>query len=326
MKDLRARADFENARLQAFLKDAAQVLRPRSSHLLSFDEVRSAARMEGQSYRGLQEVPVNAIRGSVGRVNDFDASFLPVRPHLRKRWAQIDAAMRRGEAVPPVELYRLGDAYFVKDGHHRVSVAKQLGREKIEARVIEVRTRVPLTADMDPAQLLKAREYLDFLERTQLDRVRPEASIEVSQLGRYDRIYEHILGHRYFLGLEQGREVPVPEAAASWYDRVYKPIADLFKEYGILEHFPGRTEADLYLWVTARWLELSKAGAKAGPAEAIADILFETEGTPGPSPDLLLLVRTWLGPPRRFVELSGKLLRLPIRQLARAGKKRTGQP
>jgi hypothetical protein len=228
--------------------------------------------------------------------------------------------------VPPVELYRLGDAYFVKDGHHRVSVTRQLGRPTIEARVIEVRTRFPLAGDMDPAQLLKAREYLDFLERTRLDRMRPEASLEVSKLGRYDRLYEHILGHRYFLGLEQGREVPVPEAAASWYDNVYKPIANLFREYGLLEHFPDRTEADLYLWVTARWLELSQAGAKAGPAEAIADILFETEGIPGPSSDLRALLKSWLGPPRQFVELSGKLIKLPMAQLARAGKRKAEPP
>lgn len=324
MKDIRARADFENARILSFLKDAAQLLRGRSNHLLSFDEVRSAARMEGQAYQGVQQVPVSAIRGSVGRVNDFDASFLPVKPHLRQRWSQLDAAMRRGEAVPPVELYRLGDAYFVKDGHHRVSVAKQLGRPTIEARVIEVRTRVPLSGEMDPAQLLKAREYLDFLEKTRLDRMRPEASLEVSKLGRYDRLYEHILGHRYFLGLDQGREMPVPEAAASWYDNVYRPIADLFKGYQILKHFPGRTETDLYLWVTSRWLELSKAGSEAGPAEAIADILFEIEGSPAPSPDLRAMLKRWLGPPRHVVELSGRLIKLPMTQLARAGKRKGG--
>jgi hypothetical protein len=274
MKQLRARSDFETARIQAFLRDAGAVLRGDTRPLLSFDEVRRAARLEGQTDRGLKDILIADIRGSVGRPNDFDASFLPVRPQLRRRWAQLDAAMRRGEPVPPIEVYHLGDVYFVKDGHHRVSVARHLGWKTILARVIEVRTRAPLTGDMDAAALLQAKEYVDFLERTQLDRVRPQASIAVSRLGRYDRILEDILGHRYFLGLQQYREVDMAEASASWYDNVYKPIADLIREYDILAHFPGRTEADLYLWITARWLELSRAQKPAGPAEAIADILF----------------------------------------------------
>jgi hypothetical protein len=311
MKQMKARADFETARIQAFLRDAGSVIRGDPRPLLSFDEVRRAARLEGQSYRGLKDIPIADIRGSVGRPNDFDASFLPVKPQMRKRWEQLDAAMRSGEAVPPIEVYHLGDVYFVKDGHHRVSVARHLGWKTIPARVIEVRTRAPLGGDMDAAALLQAKEYVDFLERSQLDRVRPEASIAVSRLGRYDRIFEDILGHRYFMGLQQYREVGIAEASASWYDNVYKPIADLIREYDILAHFPGRTEADLYLWITARWLELSRAQKPAGPAEAIADILFETEGTgaPPPSPQVLAVLQRWLGPPRRVIEIPVRLIR-----------------
>ncbi|MDQ6711666.1 MAG: ParB N-terminal domain-containing protein [Candidatus Dormibacteraeota bacterium] len=311
MKQLRAHADFETARIHAFLRDAGSVLRGDTRPLLSFDEVRRAARLEGQSYCGLKDVPIADIRGSVGRPNDFDASFLPVKPQMRKRWADLDAAMRRGEAMPPIEVYHLGDVYFVKDGHHRVSVARHLGWKTIPARVIEVKTRAPLSGDMDAAALLQAREYVDFLERTQLDRVRPEASIAVSRLGRYDRIFEDILGHRYFLGLQQYREVGMAEASASWYDNVYKPIADLIREYDILAHFPGRTEADLYLWITARWLELSRAQKPSGPEEAVADILFETEGAAAqpPSPQVMAVLQRWLGPPRRVIELPAKLIR-----------------
>ena len=311
MKQFRARTDFETARIQSFLRDAGAVIRGDTRPLLSFDEVRRAARLEGQSYTGLKDVPIADIRGSVGRPNDFDASFLPVKPQMRKRWAQLDEAMRRGDAVPPIEVYHLGDVYFVKDGHHRVSVARHLGWKTIPARVIEVKTRAPLGGDMDAAALLQAREYVDFLERTQLDRVRPQASIAVSRLGRYDRIFEDILGHRYFMGLQQYREVSIAEASASWYDNVYKPIADLIREYNILEHFPGRTEADLYLWITARWLELSRQQKPAGPAEAIADILFETEGqeTKPPSAQVLALLERWLGPPRRVINLPVKLVR-----------------
>ncbi|HET9849431.1 MAG TPA: hypothetical protein VFR68_12860 [Candidatus Dormibacteraeota bacterium] len=311
MRNLRARADFETARLQSFLRDAGAVLRGDARPLLSFDEVRRAARFEGQAYRGLKDIPIADIRGSVGRPNDFDASFLPVKPQMRRRWAQLDGAMRRGEPVPPIEVYHMGQVYFVKDGHHRVSVARHLGWTTIPAKVIEVRTRAPLAGDMDAAALLKAKEYVDFLERSQLDRVRPEALISVSRLGRYDRIFEDILGHRYFMGLQQYREVPIAEASASWYDNVYKPIAELIREYDILSHFPERTEADLYLWITARWLELSRAAKPAGPAEAIADILFESEGTgtAAPPPQVLAVLRRWLGPPRRVVEIPIRLVR-----------------
>jgi len=163
MKQLKASADFETARIQAFLRDAGATLRGDSRPLLSFDEVRRAARFDGQFYRGLKDIAIADIRGSVGRPNDFDASFLPVRPQMRQRWAQLDAAMRRGEAVPPIEVYHLGDVYFVKDGHHRVSVARHLHWKTIPARVIEVRTRAPLARDMDAAALLTAREYVDFL-------------------------------------------------------------------------------------------------------------------------------------------------------------------
>src|ERR1700687_4757956 len=100
MKQLRARADFETARIQAFLRDAGLVLRGDTRPLLSFDEVRRAARLEGQSYRGLKDVPIADIRGSVGRPNDFDASFLPVKPQMSKCWSDTEEAMGGGAAGP----------------------------------------------------------------------------------------------------------------------------------------------------------------------------------------------------------------------------------
>src|SRR3979411_1159120 len=119
MKQIRARTDFETARLHTLLRHARAGTRGDTRPLLSFDEVRRAARLEGQSYRGLKDVPIADIRGSVGRPNDFDASFLPVRPQMRKRWAQLDEAMRRGEPVPPIEVYPMGNVQLLKDRHHR---------------------------------------------------------------------------------------------------------------------------------------------------------------------------------------------------------------
>lgn len=281
MKELRSRFDFNAARLQRFLTDVGALMRGQQNTLLSFDEVRSAARLDGQSFRGLREIPVDQIRGTVGRVGDFDASFLPVKSHLRQRWARLDAAMRRGEAVPPIEVYQLGNAYFVKDGHHRVSVARHLGWEVIRAYVVEIKTRAPLDADVDPEDLLKVAEYASFLERTQLDRTRPEARLHCSQLGRYDVIYDHILGHRFFMSVDNGRDVPLREAAASWYDSVYRPVMAVAERHRLAEQLPGWTEADVYLALTRLRLDLDLDGRPAGP-ESAADALMTDAGTYGP--------------------------------------------
>jgi len=163
----------------------------------------------------------------------------------------------------------------VIDGHHRVSVARSLGRDVINARVIEVRTRAPLGSHVDGAALLRAAEYSTFLECTHLHRTRPEARLECSRLGRYDEIFKHILGHRYFLGLESKKEVSVAEAAASWYDNVYAPVAKVIRRHHVLEQMPGWTEADLYVEITRRWLQLSRQGEQSGPDPAVHQLLDE---------------------------------------------------
>lgn len=183
------------------------------------------------------------------------------------------------QPLPPIDVYKVGDDYYVIDGHHRVSVARNLGRPTINARVVEVKTRAPLGPNRDPAALLRAAEYAAFLETTQLHRLRPDARLECSRLGRYDEILKHILGHGYFLSLEKGREVPLPEAAASWYDNVYKPVAAAIKRHDVLEQLPGWTAADLYVEITRRWLQLSKGGEPAGPDPAVEDLLREQSRT-----------------------------------------------
>jgi hypothetical protein len=185
--------------------------------------------------------------------------------------------MVEGDELPPIDVYKVGDGYYVIDGHHRVSVARSLGRQSINARVIEVKTRAPIGTNVDPAELLRAAEYATFLESTQLHRTRPQARLECSRLGRYDEIFKHILGHRYFLGLERGGQVPVAEAAASWFDNVYTPIADVIRKHKVLEHLPGWTEADVYVEITRRWLALSQAGKPAGPHPAAQALLDDAE-------------------------------------------------
>jgi hypothetical protein len=276
MEELRALQDFDAARFRAFRRAVRALLTGRPRRLISLDQVLRAAGREGQADRGVRDIPLDRVIGSAGRAktHDFDPGFLPVSRRLRHRWARVYTAMVEGGEIPPIDVYKVGESYYVIDGHHRVSVARSLGRDRIAARITEVRTRAPLGPDVDAAELLRAGEYASFLEATQLDRLRPDARLECSRLGRYDEILKHILGHRYFLGLE-GREVTLPEAAASWYDTVYLPIAELIREHGVMDQLPGWTEADVYAEITGRWLQLSEAGEDSGPHQAVHALLDE---------------------------------------------------
>jgi ParB-like nuclease domain len=237
--------------------------------------VLEAARLDAQSYGGEREVSLDRIVGSAyeGRTRDFDPGFLPTSRRLRQRWQRVYRAMVEGPEIPPIDVYELDGFYYVIDGHHRVSVARSLGRPTITARVTEVRTRAPLGSDVDRGALLRAAEYAGFLEATGLDRVRPEARLEVSRLGRYDEMLAHIFGHRYFMGLERAAEPSIEEAAADWYDNVYLPIIKVIRRHHVLERMRGWTETDLYVEITRRWLQLGEAGAAAGPHEAVHALL-----------------------------------------------------
>ena len=132
-------ADFTRARLRARLR--ALVARIRREHtsnrLLSFDDVRRELVANNRRQRGMRVVEVDEIVGSVGRWKDFDRSFLPARASVGHKWKRIDRAFQKGEDLPPVELYEIGDAYFVVDGHHRVSVARYHDVPTLEAAVVE---------------------------------------------------------------------------------------------------------------------------------------------------------------------------------------------
>jgi hypothetical protein len=138
-------SDFSRARCRALLHRVLARLRrrPASNRLLSFDDVRRALWANNRRYLGTRVVEVEKIFGSVGRRRDFDRAFLPARASVGERWKRIDRAFHRGEDLRPVDLYRIGEAYFVLDGHHRVSVARSHGVPTVEARVTEFRPRLP---------------------------------------------------------------------------------------------------------------------------------------------------------------------------------------
>lgn len=246
---LAAHTDFEHALQKGFWRSFVTWFNGKDNRLLPFDEVRRLLPFQSQHYRGMREIPVRQIIGSVGRYHDFDRAFLPRRSEIGQRWMRIDMAHLQDAILPPIEVYQIGEAYFVKDGNHRVSVARERGQQEIDAYVIEIDSPVPVDEHTNIDQLIREIEKQDFAARSRLADVRPESSIEMSLPGAYGKLIEHIETHRWFLGERWNRPVSFDEASASWYDEVYMPLVQVIREQGTLREFPGRTEADLYLWI-----------------------------------------------------------------------------
>ena len=276
-----AAQDFRRARRRAALEQVMARLTGKSADLLSYEEVRRKLKVSGGAARGLREIPLDAIVGSVGRYTDFTRTFLPRRDSSKTRWAKVKRATTSLVGLPPIEVYQIGKVYFVLDGNHRVSVARELGATHIEAYVTEFETKVPLSPDVQPDDLIKKAEYADFVERTNLDELRPEADLSMSVPGKYGLLEEHIEVHRYFMGLEQQREIPYEEAVAHWYDEVYLPVVQVIREQNLLRDFPNRTETDLYLWSAEHRAELEQAlGWEIRPDAAVADLAAQASPRP----------------------------------------------
>jgi hypothetical protein len=279
--DARVQSDFFRARTRAFFNELLSLFSGTSNTLLPYDEVKEKLHIGGPIYRGVRTVEVGKIVGSVNRYRDFDRTFLPARNRLVTRWTQVDRAFYKDIGLPPVVLYKVGDVYFVVDGHHRVSVAKEQGQEFIDAEVRECKVKVPVGPDLRLEDLEILGAKVEFLDRTGLDRVRPEANIEFTVPDGYERALEHIAVHRYFMGLDQKRDIPEAEAVAHWYDTVYHPIAKVIRDRGILSEFPGHTEGDMYLWVLDRQHFLHDQGQElAPPEEAAEDYIRRLEQAP----------------------------------------------
>jgi hypothetical protein len=269
--------DFSRARRRAFLRRIGAYLRrdPGSNRLLSFDEVKEALGAVSQVYVGMREVPVSKIVGSVGRHRDFDSAFLPSKPDLGARWRRIDEIMDRGEELPPVSLYKIGDAYFVRDGNHRVSVARQRSVEMIDAEVIELRSRVPVDSALTARDLLHKLEHRRLLERLPFDRVLPEIQVKFSDVSDYRRLATYVEAHGFRVTQLWRRYVSPEEVLRDWYEYGYRPIAEMIREERILDAFSGRTELDLYLWIVnhREHLALEARDERISPQAAKDDIL-----------------------------------------------------
>jgi uncharacterized ParB-like nuclease family protein len=239
---------WDRARRAATLEAMQSVFSGRSTDLLSFDDVRKHLRLAQKNYKGLQDIPLDQIRGSVGRYRDFTRTFLPRSNELQRRWMRANTlAYARG--LEPIDVYQVGDAYFVLDGNHRVSVAKQMGNRTIQANVWEFPTQVGLSATADLDELIIKTEYADFLEHTQLAQLRPEQEIEFTTPGRYHELEDQIGWYQQVLEKIDNEPTSYEDAVTAWYDMIYTPAVQIIQQRDVLTRFPGRTEADLFVWV-----------------------------------------------------------------------------
>jgi hypothetical protein len=210
--------------------------------------------MRGQNYIGVRQIETDKVIGSVSRYHDFDRAFLPRQTHTRSRWESIDRAHFKRIILPPVEVYKVGDYYFVKDGNHRVSVAREKGQLFLDAYVTELHTSGKIDRDTDINKLVMEQEYMEFLSNTRLDALVPDYDFRFSIPGQYDKVLQHISVHRWFMGERLKHPLTDDEAVLGWYKEVYLPLVRIIRKHAILQDFPSRTEMDLYLWIIEhRW-------------------------------------------------------------------------
>ena len=271
--------DFQSAHLRGKLQGVLARITGRSNELLSYDEVADKLKLHGRSDKGIQSIPVDAIIGSVGRYTDFTRTFLPRRAEDQQRWANVKAVALDpvSEGLQPVEVYKVSEVYFVLDGNHRVSIARQEGWKTMEAHVIEIQTDVPLTPDIQPDELIAKAEYADFLEQTGLSGAHEHVDLRITIPGGYQKLLDEISTCRYQMEEEQRREVPLPDAALRWYQEIYFPFVEAVRERGMMRWFPDRTITDLYVWMSRHREELEKELGWSIRPEAAAEAVIQTK-------------------------------------------------
>ncbi len=250
--------DFQNARQRASIEEVLARFTGKSNRLLSYDEVAKKLRLQSRTERGIQNIPLNAIVGSVGRYTDFTRTFLPRNDSDRERWARVKAAMDDSMGLPPINVYKVGEVYFVVDGNHRVSIARQEGLSTIEADVVEFNTDIKLTPETDLDDLIVKAEYVEFLEETGIANARPNVDLSVTIPGQYAKLMEQVNVCKYMDEDETQQVSTLQDAAAHWYDTMYIPLAEAIRDRGLLQWFPERTITDLYIWISENRAALQK--------------------------------------------------------------------
>ncbi len=272
--------DFHRLRSKAAMDRFWAGIRGESLDLLPYDEVSSKLRAVSQTNIGLQQVPLKNIIGSVNRTSDFDRKFRPLHDDDSSRWANVKSAMISPHAVgvPPVSLYKIGEAYFVMDGNHRISIAQEMGLDSIEAYVTEVKTKVSLSSSFTLEELVEKAALADFLEDTHLDRILPGIDLSLKSIENYPLLKEHLDTHKYYMSIEQNHEVSFDDAVLDWYDHIYSPVARIIEDSGLQYEFPAYTVTDLYLWVLDKQQSLLEEYGTPFKTENVVDFVASQEG------------------------------------------------
>lgn len=237
-------------------------------YLKSFQEKIQEEKVISWRDLGYQTIEVDKIVGSVGRYRDFDEEFRPLKESSLQRLKELEDAILRGKILPPIEVYKVKDEYYVIDGNHRVSIARKLGQKEIDAHVIEY------LPPEDSMENILYRERSDFELLTGLK------DIVLTEIGQYKKLLNQILEHKYYMSEKRGREVNIKEAAKDWYKNIYLPIVKIIEKERILEAFPKRTLSDLYVYISDhKWLESQKRGYDIGFHKAIEDFKNLVPGT-----------------------------------------------
>ena len=247
--------DFEKAKTRGRIQSVLSTLAWKNSDLLSFYAVTDLIKPRNETYRGMRTIPISQIIGSEGRYQDFSQAFYPKKELLRSRWRSIDGAVKQYIILPPISVYKLGQWYFVRDGNHRVSVAKAQGVEFIDAEVVELDSEIPLEAGLTMKQLRRRVTHYErkrFIEQYTPTYL-PMDQIVFSSPGSYAELVHHIQVHKYYLNQGKSETLSFEEGARSWYENVYKPIIEEVRLQKLLVAFPGTTEADLYMWIVRHW-------------------------------------------------------------------------
>jgi hypothetical protein len=248
--DADAADDFQRLRRRQVLARLAQRLRREPDDvtvILPFDEVVAVLGVIGERHLGNQTISVDSIVGSVDRTRDFDRRFRPTSGRSRERWERIAAASRRGEAMPPISVYRVGDMHFVRDGHHRVSVARAMGQRLIDADVTEVRTRIPARGIRSVGDLVYKDYERLFRERVPLP-PEAQATLSVRDPWLWAELSETVEAWGFRLIQHEGRFIARAEVAKRWYDDEYRRVVRMLRAADLIG---ARTDAEAYLQVAA---------------------------------------------------------------------------
>ncbi len=271
--------DFNKAHTKALVNEIQHILKPDEAALISFSDIKKLLKPKNEVYKGMQIVPIKLIVGSEGRYQDFDNQFFPKSKFLKTRWEHIDMAHIQDVPLPPISLYEVGGVYFVRDGNHRVSVAKSRGVENIDAEVVSLQSEIklkPSSTKEDMVRQVITYEKRVFYTETNFGDITDFWCLDFSTPGQYDVIYNHILFHKYYINMDKTEEIPFEEAVLSWFRNVYLPVIQTIDRHHIMRSFKKSTKSDLYIYFIKYWDELKqKFGNDFSMDKAAED--FKTE-------------------------------------------------